>query len=77
MVLSNYIHNEAVCFDSGLYKCTLCGLCTVECPVEIPINTMLEDLRKDSVKGDIYPKKHGEIRDNLKIRRSPFKPDEK
>lgn len=77
VVLSNYIHNEAVCFDSGLYKCTLCGLCTVECPVEIPINTMLEDLRKDSVKGDIYPKKHGEIRDNLKIRRSPFKPDEK
>ncbi|PKL73065.1 MAG: lactate utilization protein [Methanobacteriales archaeon HGW-Methanobacteriales-2] len=77
VVLSNYSHNEAVCFDSGLYKCTLCGLCTVECPVEIPINTMLEDLRKDSVKGDIYPKKHGEIRDNLKIRRSPFKPDEK
>lgn len=77
VVLSNYIHDEMVCFDSGLYKCTLCGLCTVECPVEIPINTMLEDLRKDSVKRDIYSKKHGEIRDNLKIRRSPFKPDEK
>jgi iron-sulfur cluster protein len=77
VVLSNYLHDEAVCFDSGLYKCTLCGLCTVECPVEIPINSMLEDLRKGSVKKGIYPEKHGEIRNNLRTRRSPFKLDEK
>jgi len=77
IVLSNYLHDEMVCFDSGLYKCTLCGLCTVECPVEIPINTMLEDLRKGSVKEGIYPEKHWEIRNNLKIRGSPFKLDEK
>ena len=73
IVLSNYIHDKKLCYESGLYKCTLCGLCTVECPVETPINTMLEDLRKNSVKGDIYPEKHGKIRNNLKINRSPFK----
>ena len=73
VVLSHYIHDEMVCFDSGLFKCTLCGLCTVECPVEIPVNIMLEELRRESVEKEIYPEKHGKIRNNLKKRRSPFK----
>jgi len=77
VVLSHYIQDGAVCFDSGLFQCTLCGLCTVECPVEIPINTMLEDLRRESVEEAIYPEKHGEIKNNLKMRRSPFKQDSK
>jgi iron-sulfur cluster protein len=75
VVLSHYIQDGSVCFDSGLFKCTLCGLCTVECPVEIPINTILEDLRRKSVEEDIYPEKLGEIKNNLKRRRSPFKQD--
>lgn len=73
IVLSHFIDSDEVCYDSGLYKCTLCGLCTVECPVEMPINEMLEDLRRESVKKSIYPDKHGEIKNNLKKSRSPFK----
>ena len=76
VVLSHYIHDNNVCFDSGLFKCTLCGQCTVECPMEIPVNIMLEELREKSVKEEIYPEKHGKIKDNLKKRRSPFNPDE-
>lgn len=73
IVLSRYIHNDKVCYDSGLYKCTLCGQCTTECPVEIPINDMLEDLRKNSVNNGLYPEKHVKIKNNLKKSRSPFK----
>jgi len=73
IVLSKYIDNDEVCFDSGLYKCTLCGQCTNECPVEIPTNQMLEDLRKESVKKGLYTQKHQEIKNNLKKTRSPFK----
>ena len=32
---------------------------------------------KESVKEEIYPEKHGKIKNNLKKRRSPFNPDEK
>ena len=71
IVLSHFIDSN-VSYDSGLYKCTLCGQCTVECPVEIPINDMLEDIRRKSVKEGIYPEKHGEIRNNLKKSGSPF-----
>jgi L-lactate utilization protein LutB len=73
IVMSYFIDNDEACYDSGLYKCTLCGLCTIECPVEIPINNMLEDLRRESVKEGIYPEKHGEIKNNLKRTKSPFK----
>jgi len=76
VVLSHYIHDNNVCFDSGLFKCTLCGQCTVECPMEIPVNLMLEELREKSVKEEIYPEKHCKIKNNLKKRRSPFNPDE-
>jgi iron-sulfur cluster protein len=71
IVLSHFIDNN-VTYDSGLYKCTLCGQCTVECPVEMPINDMLEDIRKKSVKEGKYPEKHGEIRNNIKKSGSPF-----
>lgn len=72
IVLSHFI-DGGVSYDSGLYKCTLCGQCTVECPVDMPINDMLEDLRKESVKEGIYPEEHVEIRNNLKKSGSPFK----
>jgi L-lactate utilization protein LutB len=77
VVLSRYIHDNDVCFNSGLFKCTLCGQCTLECPMEIPVNLMLEELREESVKERIYPEKHGKIKNNLQKRRSPFNPDEK
>lgn len=72
IILSRFIGNDEVCYDSGLYKCTLCGQCTIECPVEIPTNDILEDLRGESTEKDLYPEEHGKIRDNLKKSGSPL-----
>ena len=77
IVLSHYIDNDKVCFDSGLYKCTLCGQCTNECPVEIPTNKILENLRGKSVKKGLYPQKHLKIKNNIKKTRSPFEKEPK
>ena len=71
IILSHFIDSN-VSYDSGLFKCTLCGQCTVECPVEMPINDMIEDVRKKSVKESIYPEKHGKIRNNIKKSGTPF-----
>ncbi len=72
IVLSKHIDNEQVCYDSGLYKCTLCGHCTNDCPVESPINRMLENLRQKSVNNGLYTQKHLKIKNNLKLTGSPF-----
>lgn len=70
---SRFIRDEKVCFDSGLYKCTACGLCTIECPVNIKTNKIIEKLREESVKKGIYPDKHAETADKIKKEGSPFK----
>lgn len=70
--LSQFIEDESVCYNSGLFYCTLCGLCTVECPVGIETNNLLEKTRAKLVKKGISNRKHGEIKDNIKKRGSPF-----
>lgn len=72
IALSKFIENDEICFDSGLYICTLCGLCTVNCPVSIPTNKIIEMLRKDSANKGFYPKIHGEIKNNIKDHGSPY-----
>lgn len=72
VVLSRFLEDQETCFDSGLYKCTLCGLCTVECPVEIPTNEMIQMLRRESVEKGIFLEKHDKIKNNIKKRKSPF-----
>lgn len=42
VAMSKFIENDEKCFESGLYKCTLCGLCTINCPVSIPTNDIIE-----------------------------------
>lgn len=49
VAMSKFIENDEKCFESGLYMCTLCGLCTINCPVSIPTNELIENLRKSSV----------------------------
>lgn len=49
VAMSKFIENDKKCFESGLYMCTLCGLCTINCPVSIPTNELIENLRKSSV----------------------------
>jgi len=72
VVLSSFIDGEEACFDSGLFKCTLCGLCTVECPMSIRTNHLLKELRKDSVNFDLFIDEHEIIKERIKKNGSPF-----
>lgn len=69
---SRFIRNIETCFDSGLFKCTSCGQCTIECPVNIKSNEMIEKLREESVKQGYYPDKHIQTVKKIKKGGSPF-----
>ena len=73
VVLSSFIEGKESCFDSGLFTCTLCGLCTVECPVGVRISHLIKNLRKDSVKLDKFMDEHEIIKENIKKNGTPFK----
>lgn len=72
VILSRFLEDHETCFNSGLFNCTLCGLCTIECPVEIPTNEMIQRLRKESVEKGIFLEKHNKIKNNIKKKKSPF-----
>lgn len=72
VAMSKFIQDDEVCFDSGLYMCTLCGLCTLNCPVSIETNNIIEILRKESKNKGFYPKAHGIISKNISANDSPF-----
>lgn len=72
IVLSHFITDNKTCFDSGLFKCTLCGLCTFECPVNIKTNEMIEKLREKSVKSGVCPGEHHVTTEKIKKQGSPF-----
>lgn len=69
---SRFIKDPKTCFDSGLFKCTACGQCTLECPVNIKTNKIIEKLRAESVKKGIFPDKHGKTAEKIKKEGSPF-----
>jgi L-lactate utilization protein LutB len=69
VVLSSFIEGEEKCFDSGLYTCTLCGLCTLECPVGVRTSHLIKELRNDS---DIICSEHEIIKERIKKKGSPF-----
>lgn len=72
VAMSKFIEDDETCFDSGLYMCTLCGLCTLNCPVSIPTNEIIENMRKLSADVGFYPKAHGLIKDNVSNNGSPY-----
>lgn len=72
IAFSRFIKDMDICYDSGLFKCTGCGLCTLECPVNIKTNLMIEKLRKKSVDNDIHPEKHVEAAGRIKTKGHPF-----
>ncbi|MBZ9571027.1 LUD domain-containing protein [Methanobrevibacter sp. TMH8] len=72
VAMSKFIEDSETSFNSGLYKCTLCGLCTENCPVAIQTNEAIEEIRKDSQKKGFYPNEHGKFRDNIKKKGSPY-----
>ena len=72
VAMSKFIEDDETCYNSGLYMCTLCGLCTLNCPVAIPTNEILENMRKLSSEVGFYPKVHGKIKDNVSNNDSPY-----
>ena len=72
VAMSKFIEDDETCFNSGLYMCTLCGLCTLNCPLSIPTNEILENMRKLSADVGFYPRAHGMIKDNVDKRDSPY-----
>ena len=72
VAMSKFIEDDETCFDSGLYMCTLCGQCTLNCPVAIPTNEIIENMRKLSADVGFYPKAHGIIKENVSKNDSPY-----
>ena len=72
VVFSRFVEDQKSCFDSGLFTCTLCGLCTLECPVGIKTNQLIEKLRKESVESDIFCEEHSKIAHKIQKKGSPF-----
>jgi L-lactate dehydrogenase complex protein LldG len=72
VAMSKFIEDDETCFDSGLYMCTLCGLCTLNCPLAIPTNEIIENMRKLSADAGFYPKAHYNIKENVSKRDSPY-----
>ena len=72
VAMSKFLEDDETCYDSGLYMCTLCGLCTLNCPVSIPTNEIIENMRKSSVDVGFYPKAHGKIKNNISQNNSPY-----
>ncbi len=72
VAMSKFIEDDETCFDSGLYMCTLCGLCTLNCPLAIPTNEIIENMRKLSADVGFYPKAHYKIKENVSKRDSPY-----
>ena len=72
VAMSKFIEDDEACYNSGLYMCTLCGLCTLNCPLAIPTNEIIENLRKLSTDAGFYPKAHGIIKENISQNDSPY-----
>ena len=72
VAMSRFIEDDETCYNSGLYMCTLCGLCTLNCPVSIPTNEIIENMRKLSTDVGFYPKAHGIIKNNVSKNDSPY-----
>lgn len=72
VVLSSFIEGKESCFDSGLFTCTLCGLCTLECPVGVRTSHLIKKMRNDSINNDIVCNEHEIIKERIKKKGSPF-----
>ncbi|WP_297981965.1 LUD domain-containing protein [uncultured Methanobrevibacter sp.] len=72
VALSKFLRNNEVSVDSGLYMCTLCGMCTENCPVATPTYEIIEKLRNETNQNGLSRKQHENIRENIKNNDSPY-----
>ena len=72
IALAKYLKGDKASVDSGLYMCTLCGICTENCPVATPTNEMIEGLRDITQRDGYARQEHKQIRDNINKKGSPY-----
>ena len=72
VAMSKFLKDNQVSVDSGLYKCTLCGMCTENCPVLTPTYEIIENLRTQAQEEGLSRNQHKRIRDNIKENGSPY-----
>lgn len=72
VAMSKFLKGDKTSFDSGIYKCTLCGNCTKNCPVLTPTNEIIESMRSDLNDNGIYMGEHKNIKDNIENNNSPY-----
>lgn len=72
VAMSKYLKDNKVSVDSGLYMCTLCGMCSENCPVLTPTYEIIEKLRNTTQKEGLSREEHKKIRDNIKDKGSPY-----
>lgn len=72
VAMSKYLKDNKVSVCSGLYMCTLCGMCTENCPVLTPTYEIIESLRNTAQKEGLSREPHKKIRDNIKDKGSPY-----
>ncbi|OWT32421.1 lactate utilization protein B/C [Methanobrevibacter sp. 87.7] len=69
IAMSRYLNENEIKDDDKLYMCTLCGMCTLNCPVATPTNKIMEKIRSET---DYHMKPHKHIRDNIETNGSPY-----
>ena len=72
VAMSKYLKNNKESVDSGLYMCTLCGMCTENCPVLTPTYEIIEKIRNGAQKEGLSREQHKKIRDNIQDKGSPY-----
>lgn len=72
VAMSKYLKDNQVSVDSGLYMCTLCGMCTENCPVLTPTYEIIEGLRNTTQKEGLSKDQHKRMRNNIKDNGSPY-----
>lgn len=72
VAISNFLEDGKVSKDSGLYMCTLCGLCVLECPVSTPTPEIIEKIRNNVNNLGEQLDIHQRIKENIKSKGNPF-----
>lgn len=69
IAMSRFLNKDEEKDDKKLYMCTLCGMCTLNCPVLTPTNRVIEKLRSGT---EYHMEPHRHIDENIKSNGSPY-----
>ena len=72
VAISNFLEDGKISKNSGLYMCTLCGLCVLECPVSTPTPEIIEKIRFNVNQLGEQLEVHEKIKENIKSTGKPF-----